>query len=161
CKNPACNGLPQSLMHDREHCMQPGGGMEGKAPWGQQRSEQGSKKKDLAATMTEAKSTTVANTPTSFSTSETTALVLVPTHTCDWSCTLIQELDPSCMPSNKDMACIASQTLSTILDSGTTSTLITRREFFWTFNASANITVKTTNHGTLPTSGRGDCVADL
>ncbi|KIK36035.1 hypothetical protein CY34DRAFT_59443, partial [Suillus luteus UH-Slu-Lm8-n1] len=79
----------------------------------------------------------------------------------DWSCALIEDLDPSCVPSNEDLACIASQTLSTILDSRTTSTLITRREFFWTFSAGTNVTVKTANHGILPTSGRGDCVADL
>jgi hypothetical protein len=35
CKNPACSGLPHLLMHDREHCMQPGRGMEGKSPWAQ------------------------------------------------------------------------------------------------------------------------------
>lgn len=41
CENPACAGLPRSLTHDREHCLQPGGGMEGKAPWAQNSKEKG------------------------------------------------------------------------------------------------------------------------
>ncbi|KIK32412.1 hypothetical protein CY34DRAFT_101548, partial [Suillus luteus UH-Slu-Lm8-n1] len=155
CENPACSGLPRSMTHDRDHCLQPGGGMEGKAPWNQQRS---GKKKDVAAAASEAKPPAPAP-PTP---SETTALVTTaPTHRRDWSCAMIEAFDPSCTPSNENVAYIASQSLSTILDSGTTSTLITSREYFWTYNPDAKVSMKTANHGTLTTSGRGDCVADL
>ncbi|KAG2129254.1 uncharacterized protein EDB93DRAFT_1256316 [Suillus bovinus] len=59
------------------------------------------------------------------------------------------------------MACIAGQTLSTILNSSATSTLIMNCEFFWSFNENASVLVKTANHGTLQMSGRGNCVAEL
>ncbi|KIK35816.1 hypothetical protein CY34DRAFT_65220, partial [Suillus luteus UH-Slu-Lm8-n1] len=157
CENPACIGLPRSMMHDREHCMQPGGGMESKAPWGTQR---GGKKKDVAASATESKPST--STPPAYTpnnATETSALATA--HTRDWSCAVIEEVDPSCVPSSEDITCIAGQTLSTILDSGTTSTLITSRQHFWTYTVGSNVTVKTANHGTLPASGRGDCIADL
>jgi hypothetical protein len=35
CRNPVCVVLLWSLTHDWEHCLQPGGSMEGKASWGQ------------------------------------------------------------------------------------------------------------------------------
>lgn len=131
CDNPICNRLPRSMTHDWEHCMQSGGEMESKAPWTQQRGKREGKKKDTATSATETKSSTTISTSTSTSTpSETTALAFAPSHNQDWSCTLIEELDPSCVPTIEDMACIANQTLSTILDSGTTSTLITNKEFF-------------------------------
>ncbi|KAG2745071.1 hypothetical protein P692DRAFT_201808024 [Suillus brevipes Sb2] len=137
CKNPACIGLPHYMTHDREHCMETGGGMETKAPWGAQR---GGKKKDVAASATESKPpapTPPAYTPNN--TTETSALATA--HTRDWSCAVIEEVDPSCVPSSEDIACIAGQTLSTILDSGTTSTLITSRQYFWTYTVGSNVTI--------------------
>jgi hypothetical protein len=47
CENPLCSGLPRSLTHDKEHCMQQGGGMEGKSPWGQRGGRGAGKKKDV------------------------------------------------------------------------------------------------------------------
>lgn len=35
------------------------------------------------------------------------------------------------------------------------------KKFFWTYNTSDQVTVKTANHGQLVASARGDCVADL
>lgn len=156
CENPVCNGLPRSLTHDRDHCLQPGGGMEGKAPWNQRSEQGGSKKKDVAATATE--HNPPAYSSASSSTTETAALA---THHRDWSCAIVEELLPESTPKPEDLACIASQTLSTILDSGTTSTLIMDKKFFWTYNTSDQVTVKTANHGQLVASARGDCVADL
>ncbi|KAG2031152.1 hypothetical protein BDR03DRAFT_986582 [Suillus americanus] len=155
CKNPVCNGLPRSLTHNCDHCLQPGGGMEGKAPWSQRSERGGSKKKDVAAAATETKTPA---TPTTSSSTETAALA---THHRDWSCATVEELLPDSMPKPEDLACIASQTLSTILDSGTTSTLIMDKKYFWTYNTSDQVTVKTANHGKLITAARGDCVADL
>ncbi|KAG2033422.1 hypothetical protein BDR03DRAFT_1014275 [Suillus americanus] len=137
------------MTHDREHCMQPGGGMETKAPWGTQR---GGKKKDVAASAMESKQPT--STPPAYTPNNTTETsALTTTHTRDWSCTVINDVDPSCVPLSEDITCIAGQTLSTILDSGMTFTLITSRQYFWTYTVSSNVTVKTANHGTLPTSG--------
>jgi hypothetical protein len=79
----------------------------------------------------------------------------------DLACAIIEELPDDSMPSAEDIACIVRQSMSTILDSGTTSTLITDLEYFWTFSTDSRVTVKTANHGRLPTSGHGDCVADL
>ncbi|KAG2038051.1 hypothetical protein BDR03DRAFT_862762, partial [Suillus americanus] len=141
CDNPTCSRLPRSMTHDHDHCLQLGRGMEGKALWNQQQAP---------------------STPSA--PSETTALIVAaPMHHQDWSCAMIKNLDlpPSCSPSAEDIACIVTQTLSTILDSGTTSTLITNREYFWTYNANAKVSMKTANHGTLLTSGQGDCVTDL
>ncbi|KAG2048201.1 hypothetical protein BDR06DRAFT_862463, partial [Suillus hirtellus] len=163
CNNAACSRLPCLMTHDREHCLQPGGGMEGKALWNQQ---WGNKKKDVAAITTETKLAITAP-PTTMTTpltsSETTALIVsTPSqHRQDWSCAIVEELNPSCRPSIDDITCIISQRLSTILDSGTTSTLITSRKYFWTYDAGMRVSMKTANHGTLFTSGRGDCVADL
>lgn len=144
CENTVCSGLPRSLMHDLDHCMQPGGGMEGKAPWrGECGSERGGKRKDIAAAATESKATP-APPPSS---TETTALATsnMP-HSWNWSCAVLKELANELMPKDEDMACIASQLMSTILDSGTTSTLITDRSYFWTYNTNAKVTVETANH---------------
>jgi hypothetical protein len=158
CENPVCSGLPRSLTHDREHCLQQGGGMEGKAPWGQRTERGGAKKKDIAASATESKPST--SSAPKIPSTETAAAASH--HDGDWSCAVIEEikLDSSSAPNDSDIACIAGQMLSTLLDSGTTSTLITDRKFFWTYS-NTNVTVKTANHGTLVTSGRGDCVAEL
>ncbi|KIK33096.1 hypothetical protein CY34DRAFT_100215, partial [Suillus luteus UH-Slu-Lm8-n1] len=157
CENPAYSGLPRSLTHDREHCMQPGGGMEGKSPWAQRDQRERGKKKDVAASAVEPKPP--ASAPSNSSPTETTALAA--THHREWSSAAIEELDPSTVPSGEDMSCIASQHLSTILDSGMTSNLIMNKLYFWSYNTEDKVKVKTANHGTLLTSGRGDCIAEL
>lgn len=157
CENPTCNSLPRSLTHNRDHCLQPSGRMEGKAPWNQCGERGGNKKRDVAAAAaTEPKPPAYSSTLSS--SMETAALT---THHHDWSCTTVKELSPESMPKPEDLVCIASQTLSTILDSGTMSTLIMDKKFFWTYNTSDQITVKTANHGKLITSASGDCVTDL
>ncbi|KAG2034930.1 hypothetical protein BDR03DRAFT_984006 [Suillus americanus] len=115
--------------------MQPGGGMEGKSPWAQ-RGERGGKKKDVSAAAVEAKPSAPAGPapPPTYSSTETAALATEKTHHREWSSAAIEELDPSALPSDENMSCIASQVLSTILDSGTTSNLITDRSYFWTYN---------------------------
>ncbi|KAG2108534.1 hypothetical protein DEU56DRAFT_750098 [Suillus clintonianus] len=157
CENTACSGLPRSLMHDLNHCMQAGGGMEGKAPWAQWGDRAGGKRKDVAAVSVEPKSSATS------STTETSALAAseTATHHHEWSCALIKAVEEESLPREEDLACIAKQVLSTILDSGTTSTLITDRSLFWTYSTSDKVTVKTANHGRLATSGRGDCVVEL
>lgn len=113
CDNPVCTGLPRSLTHDREHCFQPGGGMEGQGGIrnrDRDRDRKPSKKSDIAAA---ANSNDTPASTTSSSSSATSAVE----HESD-------------TPSFDDIACIAQQTLSTILDSGTTSNLIMDRSYF-------------------------------
>jgi len=118
-ENPVCVGLPRSLTHDREHCMQPGGGMEGKTPWARNK-----RQKEVAAAADASPSTTSSST-TPAGNSDRKEL----------ACAIIEELsDDKFLPSNEDISCIAGQTLSTILDSGTTSTLIMNCDFFWSYS---------------------------
>ncbi|KIK45146.1 hypothetical protein CY34DRAFT_78402, partial [Suillus luteus UH-Slu-Lm8-n1] len=155
CDNPVCTGLPCSLTHNREHCMQQGGGMEGKAPWHNKPSSPKGKK-EVAAATTE-------TTAASSSKPSTETLAEQPQH--HLLCAVIEEITSSptetLSPSSEDIACIAGSLFSTILDTGTTSTLITDGDLFWSFSPSSSVTVKTANHGSLPTSGRGECIADL
>ncbi|KAG2062580.1 hypothetical protein BDR04DRAFT_1123846, partial [Suillus decipiens] len=64
CDNTACSGLPCLLTHNHKHCHQPGGGMEGKAPWAQQGDPGKQAKKEVAATTAEGQSSSNAS-PTS------------------------------------------------------------------------------------------------
>lgn len=81
------------------------------------------------------------------------------------ACAIIKELpsldSPDSFPSPDNIACITQQTLSTILNSGTTSNLIMDRSTFWDYSESSSVTVKTVNHGKLSTFGRGTCMTDL
>ncbi|KAG2060197.1 hypothetical protein BDR06DRAFT_852490, partial [Suillus hirtellus] len=150
CDNPACTGLPRSLTHDRAHCLQPGGGMENRAPWAQQK---GKSKKDVSASATETKA--IENAPAVATTQTAASAVTTESqHRQNLSFAVIEEVD-------QDYSHLALRSTSTILDSGTTSTLIMDRNAFWTYSQSSSVKVKTANHGYLPTSGRGDCVADL
>lgn len=153
CDNPACSGLLRSLTHDREHCFQPGGGMEGQGGNIISRCNKRPVKKPEVAT--------AAGSGTDPATSSPTTTSLSTNEPCDLSCAVIEELSSESYPNFEDMACIVHSILSTILDSGTTSNLIADRSFFWTYAESSRVTVKTANHGSLPTSGRGDCVAEL
>lgn len=157
CENSVCAGLPRSLTHDLEHSLQQGGGMESKAPWGRNNSGKKGQKKEITAT---ADSNSPAP-PTTPSTTSTTMSSSTPTCECKLSCAVIEECEDDTFPSAEDIACIAEQSLSTILDSGTTSTLIMAHEYFWTYSNDSRVMVKTANHGKLPTMGRSDCVADL
>lgn len=139
-ENPICVGLPCSLTHNWDHCFQPGRGMEGKGnPPAQMRKPF---KKDIAITKTK-----------TLSSSNQSDL--------DLACTIIKEIPNNSSPSVEDIAHIVCQTMSTILDSGAMSILITNWEYFWTFSTDSHVTVKTVNHCQLPTSSWGDCIANL
>jgi hypothetical protein len=159
CDNPMCTKLPRSLTHDCKHCFQPGGGMEGQGGnlrgWD---TKQWAKKPDIAAAVNSTNSPTPAM-PTSSETNLDSTVDY-----CNLACAIIKEIPFS--PSESTLSFdnimyIAWQMLSTILDSGTTSNLIMDWSFFWTYSESSHVTVKTANHGSLPTSGQGTCVADL
>jgi hypothetical protein len=83
------------------------------------------------------------------------------THQQDLSLAMIEALPNESSPTAENLTCIAQQTLSSILDSGTTSTLVMDHSLFWTFLEDTSVTVTTANHGKLMTSGRGECIADL
>lgn len=56
---------------------------------------------------------------------------------------------------------VLSSALCTILDSSTTSTLISDCSYFWSYSTEHVATVRIANHGSLAASGCGDCVALL
>jgi hypothetical protein len=115
--------------------------MAGQAPW----QKKNKKKKETAAVAT--------STPP---TPSTTSLVSPPPiaayamHVRDLSCASIEELLDEVL--DDDVSANA-QALSTILDSGTTSTLISDQAMFWTYSTQDPVVVKTANHGSLHTSG--------
>ncbi|KAG1819318.1 uncharacterized protein BJ212DRAFT_1479421 [Suillus subaureus] len=57
--------------------------------------------------------------------------------------------------------CIVAAGFNTILDSGTTTTLVQDHSYFWLYSMADAVTVCTANHSSLSTSGHGDCVAIL
>jgi hypothetical protein len=67
--NPVCTSLPHSMTHDREHCMQQGGRMEGKAPWCN-KTNTPPKKKEIAAAATESAAASSTNTSSSSTSTE-------------------------------------------------------------------------------------------
>ena len=123
--------------------------MEGKAPWVQK----GKSKKDITASVTESKASE--NTPATPTTqTAASAITSESTHRQNLSFAVIEEVD-------QDYSHLALRSTSTILDSGTTSTLIMDCNVFWTYSLNSSVKVKTANHDYLSTSGRGDCIADL
>ena len=142
CLTPGCGRGD----HDHEHCYREGGGMAGQAPW--------QKKKKGASESTAAAAAEPLPPPSSApalpaGSSAVAALAFMG----DLSCVTIEE--------SPDPVLNVSRVLSTILDSGTTSTLIADRSFFWSYSSQNAVTVRTANQGSLPTAGRGDCVAWL
>jgi hypothetical protein len=142
CLTPGCG----RGNHDKEHCFREGGGMAGQAPWQQKKK----KENELTAAAAPAP-------PPEQPFGQMTALAapfVPPTASeslrYDLSCSLV------------DMSTQAlHHTLTTILDSGTTSTLVLDRRMFWSYSSQDPVIVKTANHSSLPTLGRGDCVAWL
>ncbi|KIJ10393.1 hypothetical protein PAXINDRAFT_35786, partial [Paxillus involutus ATCC 200175] len=143
--------------HDQLHCFSPGGGMEGQAPW------QTTKKKDGTSTPTP---------PVSGASTLVVSSSLLPAISVfagtsedaqaflgDLSCASIEPSDPG-MPS-LELAAHIHSLLSTILDSGTTMTLVHDRAHFWSFSQDSSPTVRMANHGFLATSSRGDCMVML
>jgi hypothetical protein len=125
--------------------------MEGKAPWAQK----GKGKKDVAASANESKVTeSPAVNPPASQTAASAVATTSANHRQNLSFAVIEEI-------GQDYSHLALRSTSTILDSGTTSTLIMDREIFWTYTEGTSVKVKTANHGFLSTSGRGDCLAEL
>ncbi|EGO01100.1 hypothetical protein SERLA73DRAFT_72069 [Serpula lacrymans var. lacrymans S7.3] len=136
CTNPACASNPRHNGHDLSHCFQIGGGIAGQAPWLQRPPLTPSVLPPVAVPPVVAQ-LAVASSPA------------FPPHFGDLLCAVIQSLDLSHLSS------------STILDSGTTSTLIMDRSVFWSYQIDPSISIKTANEGTLASAGRGDCLAIL
>ena len=137
CTNPLCTNLPRADNHDHAHCYWPGGGMESKAPaWIRNK---GKKPETAVVAMT-----TPSNPPPSTSNN-----VQASEYRRELSCAAIIELsDPTPF-------------ISTLLDSGTTSHIVTSRKYCMDFRMEDNPGVQTANHGMLSTTGRGTCIAEL
>ena len=135
CTNALCASLPHADNHNIAHCYWPGSGMESKAPaWIRNKSQ---KPETVAVAMTTS-SDSSSSTPQNHSTSK---------YQHELSCAAITELPDDFV--------------STLLDSGTTSHLVTNQEYFIDFRTEDNPGVQTTNHRMLCTTGRGTCVTDL
>ena len=67
----------------------------------------------------------------------------------------------SCASISDDLTELVVNSLSTLLDSGATSHLVKRCEFFWTYNEEEARNVKTANLGVLQTRASGTCVAQF
>ncbi|KAG2150769.1 hypothetical protein DEU56DRAFT_697020, partial [Suillus clintonianus] len=131
CTMPGCN----KGDHDHEHCYGKGGGMEGQAPWMR------NKKKETAAV------TVAAPSSTPVIAAVVTAESLSSLYT-DVSFASIAQLPD-------EVSCAISLPFATILDSGTTVTLVKDRRFFHTYSTAETVPVHTANHGILETTGRG------
>lgn len=149
CTTAGCN----KGDHDHAHCYGKGGGMDGQAPWQKKKKEA-----TAAAAVTPPAPPPPAPAPAAAVAAATSMESRYPEH--DLACASILEVDDShSLPTPEAVACITSHFLTTILDSGTSMTLIKNREYFWSFSTDNPVTVRTANHGHLETSGRGECVA--
>jgi len=101
----------------------------------------------------------VASTPTVPSSSKGSWV----TREYDLSCASITELDgdDDCCPSDEVLACLSVRPYSSLLDSGTSRTLVRDHAHFHSYATDSSVHVKTANHGQLPTLGSGDCIALL
>lgn len=157
CTNPICASRGQQAEgHDLPHCWQLGGGMAGSKPeWMQlrdkekEKNHQGTTSQPLAASAREesASLTLPISVPPSF---KLPGFYLLPTCDADLSCAVLPEL-----------ALLSQHHFQSLLDSGATSHLIRDRSLFWSFDPTQAASVRTANHGTLDTLGRGDCIAIL
>ncbi|KAG2737997.1 hypothetical protein P692DRAFT_20648054, partial [Suillus brevipes Sb2] len=145
CTTPGCN----KGDHDHAHCYQKGGGMEGQAPWMKP------KKKDTPKeTTTVAAAAAPAPTPPAPAPVIAAAAADITSLMQDLSFASISELP-------EEIACAVNLPFTTILDSGTTVTLVKDRQFFHSYSTEDTVDVLTVNHGVLQTTGRGNCVAWL
>ena len=143
CLTPGCG----KGDHDQAHCYSKGGGMEGQAPWKRW------KKGEITAAATIPLSVPAPSTISSAVPGSPRAEAATITFFGDLSCASTIELP--------DVSSLLPIIFSTILDSGTMSTLIKDQAYFWSYSTENVVTVRTSNHGTLPTYGCGDCVALL
>ena len=174
CDTPLDNGsVCGAGSHDRAHCFKPGGGMAGQQPahwkpfW---RSKSGASDSSASANSAVGvpsgsamqqpplvAAAVVAPTPPSVPSSAWT------TQEYDLSCTSIADLDDGdgCCPSDDVLACLSVQSYSSLLDTGTSRTLVRDCTHFHSYAMDGSVHVKTANHGRLPTLGSGDCIALL
>ncbi|KAG2121966.1 hypothetical protein DEU56DRAFT_760486 [Suillus clintonianus] len=161
CTTVGCN----QGDHDHAHCYAKGGGMEGQAPWMKNKDKWREMATAVVAPLPVATpaipATSSSSTIAAFAGTEAAAQTFL----ADLSCASITELaDPGGTLTAAEMAaisCVVAAGFNTILDSGTTTTLIQDHSYFWTYSTADAVTVRTANHGSLTTSGRGDCVAIL
>jgi len=76
----------------------------------------------------------------------------------DLSCASIVNLDAT---DTTTLSHLVAAGFNTILDSGMMTTLICDQSYFWLYSTADAVTIRTANHGSLSTSGRGDCIAVL
>ena len=144
CTNTLCADLPCADNHDHMHCYWLGGGMESKAPaWIHNKTQ----KSEMAAVAMATSPALSSSAPPNTSNNE---------YRQELSCTAITELSDSAVNHSHFASFI-----STLLNSGTTSHLVTGREYFLDFRMEDNPGVQTANHGMLCTIGRGTCIAEL
>jgi hypothetical protein len=135
CTTPNCN----KGNHDHAHCCGKGGGMEGQAPWMKNK-----RKETTSVAM--AATTAPATASSSSSTSLTLAIAAAVTPATltslydDVSFTSIAEITDK-------ISCTISLPFTTILDSGTTITIVKDHCFFHSYSTADSVPVHTANHG--------------
>ncbi|KAG2030849.1 hypothetical protein BDR03DRAFT_986822 [Suillus americanus] len=122
--------------HDHDHCYGKGGRMEGQAPWMRNKKEKTEKETTAAAIAAVVASADLAS---------------LYTNVCFASIAEVAD----------EVSCVVSLPFSTILDLGTTVTLVKDRRFFHMYSMEESVPVHTANHGVLETMGRGTCVGWL
>ncbi|KIO06667.1 hypothetical protein M404DRAFT_138230 [Pisolithus tinctorius Marx 270] len=181
CNNPSgtyCDmPLGDSLVcgasnHDQVHCFKPGGGMASQRPaW--QKGKGDNKDSTKPTTAVAVVPVPVPTTPPTAQPTQSTPVAAAvislsspwDTHPGDLTCAVITELtddgDTTTHPSPTLQACLSTLSASSLLDSGTSHTLVHDRAFFRTYAADPSVNVQTANHGCLPTAGYGNCLAFL
>ncbi|KIK31892.1 hypothetical protein CY34DRAFT_34223, partial [Suillus luteus UH-Slu-Lm8-n1] len=155
CTTVGCN----KGDHDHAHCYQKGGGMEGQAPWmkGKKKEKETAAAAIVPPPPAAAKPAAPSTTITAFAGTLDAATAFL----ADLSCASIVEVPDLSDVDTAALSGVIAAGFNTILDSGTTTTLIQDRSYFWSYSTADAVNVRTANHGSLSTSGRGDCVAIL
>ncbi|KAG2751680.1 hypothetical protein P692DRAFT_20727936, partial [Suillus brevipes Sb2] len=143
CTTPGCN----KGDHDHEHCYSKGGGMEGQAPWMRNGKKKESEKETTTAAPPKPPAPTAAAPAIAAAVTSSSLASLYD----DVSFASITEV-------TSDVSCAVSLPFATILDSGTTVTLVKDRRFFHSYSTADSTPVHTANYGILETTGRGSCV---
>ncbi|KIM61327.1 hypothetical protein SCLCIDRAFT_122298, partial [Scleroderma citrinum Foug A] len=173
CDTPLDNGsVCGAGSHDCMHCFKPGGGMAGQQPahWKPFWCSKTGASDSLGAPASGLSSSTLQQSPlvaaavvTAVPTSSVSSQGAWSTQEYDLSCASVAELDDTngCCPSDDILACLSVWSYSSLLDSGTSHTLVHDRTHFHSYVADNSACVKTANHGRLPMLGSGDCMALL
>jgi hypothetical protein len=130
CMTVGCN----KGDHDHAHCYTKGGGMEGQAPWMKGKKKE---KETTAAAITAPPAPTPPSTViTAFAGADT-----VDTFFMDLSCASLVEVPDLPPAESAVLSCLVTAGFNTILDSGTTMTLIHDRSYFWSYSTAEAVTV--------------------